>query len=235
MFEKFNLLSNEELLAYSKDEYYKFRITLEGFYGWGVGYYNDDCRYDFEAVTRSYVRNFAEHYTDNVKFSYDFHENGHCDEITPNIGNNPTSAYLHPMDFTGCGKAEFIDGLVEAVKKGLSELGLEDKYKIGEVKQELVPFIPEREYEEILVDHTNEILDEVRKSREFKKWAGKDVDFLANCAAEDFMRHADIDRAGKGSGFSSFDRAYLTVRNIVNITDKVGALEKTHSKRLEID
>ena len=86
-----------------------------------------------------------------------------------------------------------------------------------------------------VIDHTNEILDEVRKSREFKKWANKDVDLLANYAAEDFMRNADIDRAGKGSGFSSFDRAYLTVRNIVNIADKVGSLEKTNSKRLEID
>lgn len=230
MFEKLRLLNDEELANYSKDGYCKFKITLQGFYGWGTGYYNDDACDDFNAVTRGYVRRFAESYTDGVRFSYKYNQSS-CDEILPLAGNNPTSAYLHPMDFTGYGKQDFIDGLVSSVQNGLKVLGAEDKYKITGIRQMLVPFIPEREYEEIIISHSAEIIEEVRQSREFKKL---DTASMAHYAADEFMRHADIKRAGMEPGYSSSDRTYLTVKNIVMIADRLGTLNKTKTRSRDV-
>jgi hypothetical protein len=244
MFENFELMTQEELKPYYKSGYYKFRIELKGFYGWGKGYYSNATARDFEHELLPYVQLFAKKYVSDYSKTgyYESDSSGGCDTIRAKVESNPTYAYLHPMEFTGYGKKDFVDGLLGAIREGIEAIkkncGYEAPYTVSEISTIPVPLIPDNAYRKILADKADRIVDELKRAKSSRKYANLSMDRFLSEAGFEFAEKANVTRAGDPTGISS-DTLCVEAIEMIGITaDKLGAFDAPEKKkqfRLERD
>ena len=216
----------------SVSEYKRFRIGIEGFYGWGVGYYNAMLLKLFEEMIEKIHSEMNEIFSVPVNFAYSNFK-GSCNTIKGI--DNSSYVYLHPMEFTGYLKDEDIENLYKFVlrffsreRENDSELGEHPCFRATITFKEEVMALTDEEYIKLIEDsadailaHTKEALDKL-SIEEKKELFKQNVPVIC---ASDFCHTGRIARDTDKAGIGSTDVDWITVEKIIKTALNSGYFE----------
>ena len=204
----------------SVSEYKKFRIGIEGFYGWGVGYYNTALLTLFEEMIEKIHSEMNEIFSVPVNFEYG-RFSGACNTIEGL--DNPSHVYLHPMEFTGYLKDEDIESLYKFVlrffsRENDSELGEHPCFRASISFKEEVMALTDAEYIKLIEDSADLILARTKETIDKLSPQDKKELFKSNfpiICASDFCHTGRLVRDTDKAGIGSTDVDWKTVENII--------------------
>lgn len=189
-------------------EYMAVHIHLDSAYKWGRGWTAEEER-EFKGELYPLLKEKGfEIVPPDIRGSSD-------SLILPSSSRfgNHFSCYMHPMDFSCCAT----DGQLDMLCDALSKADCIKSYKIGSSR--MLYDITDREYEDILIDNADRILDAINSYR---------GSFYEGEVGFDFAHNSRLFRIGNNSGvLTSDDVDVKFVTNLVKLRDKLNLKEFT--------
>ena len=204
-FENFKLNLNGRTLPIAKE--HRVRISISSDYEWGSGW-NELQSKRFENVVYTALTKSGEFYIKN-----DDNSPFYCPHLKSY--KSKMDLYIHPMEFTGYATPEEMNKVIDILSNECSSV----IYHISIQEDEKIYDLSDKEYKEILIDNTKEIINEIAKTKEERGFIG-DIGF-------DFARECRIPRYGDGTGLGCFDTDIATVNDMAKFAEKMGYFNKT--------
>ena len=205
----------------SVSELKKFRIDIDGIYGWGVCYYNPQVQKMFKEMIEKLSNELSEVISASVKFT---EADGHGGCATIKGIDNNSYVYLHPMEFTGYLKDSDIENLYKFVmmyfrfeREKDSDLGEHPDFGARITFREEVFTMSDEEYLKLIEDYSDEILARTKSAFDKLSPKAKDsfIKYGASQCGQDFCHTGRIVRDTDKAGYSSLDVDWKAVTDIV--------------------
>lgn len=205
-----------------KSEYQAIFIAIKSDYKWGSGWTLEE-KTRFESIV----------YPKLKEAGFDIKEGAMsvtCDHLVSLErkedtngkiwGGNKLDLYMHPMEFTGYAKPEDTAKIMDVLKNCPECI-----YDVKLQKAETVYDLSDNEYERILLDNSQKIIETMATAKAKRIPLLFDIGF-------DFARQCRIPRFGDSvsGGYSGLDIDVRTVNSLYRVADKTGLLEKQNEK-----
>lgn len=193
-----------EGLEKAKEHY--FRVAIEGYYGWGTGYYSERLARKWEQEVLEELKGKAE----DIGYRFvNAKDSMSCPELkSRHPACEKVDLYIHPMEITGIATPETISRIVDIVKATPYTQSAEITIDKG------VYDVSDFEYQKILNKHATEILSCLKKGMEISAQTHEYFD-----AEFDFAKATRIPRIqNRTEGvLSSSDVDVMWVKNLKDI------------------
>ena len=142
-----------------------------------------------------------------------------CPHLKIKEFGNKFDLYMHPESFTGYGKAEDIEKVIEVLKTCTKSIGKVELYY-----SEPVYDLNDYQYNDFLVSHSKEIVACIQEAMDKGIKNFGDIGF-------EFARNCRLNRVGDGSGISFSDTDVRTITNIYNVAKELGVFDREKEKK----
>ena len=206
-----------------KDGLKRFRIQIDGIYGWSICYYTPEMQELFEKMCADIQSNLSEIITKRPVI-YVERDGSSCSEIKAKLPVYKDYVYLHPMEFTGYLDEEDINNLCDYVNNFLKAYpdkapSSHPEFRVVISFMEDTAHISTRKYEELIVEHSKDIIAKVNEF--YKKLTPKQKQQFLDYGWQEcgywFVTTGRIKREGDSTGYSSSDTDWKLVNDIVKI------------------
>lgn len=205
-------------------EYRAVHIQMKTDYKWGSGW-NYEQAGNFERTLYPKLRRAGysikedDYYCDHL-VSADRKENTHgriC-------GGNELDFYMHPVEFTGYATLKDVEKITDILKSCPECI-----YEVNLLKCDKVYDLNQRDYENILLDSSKEIVDAIATE------TARSGRFFSTSDSFDFARKFRIPRFGDSvsGGYSSSDTDIRIVNMIAIMAEKTGLLDRNQPQKAQ--